>query len=174
MIQNYVRWRILQEFFNYPRKEFHIRELCRRVKLGQPSVTNHINALLKEGFLLKERKDIYPTIKAHRDDEQFKRYKRFNTILQLQKTGLMDSLYDQTMPDVIVLFGSASKGEDVEESDIDIFLQAKEKKLGLEKYEKLLNRKISLFFEENFSKLNPELKNNILNGIIIKGYLKVF
>jgi len=53
-------------------------------------------------------------------------------------------------------------------------VQAEEKKLNLAKYEKLLNRKITLFFEENFSRLSKELKNNILNGIVLKGYIKVF
>lgn len=67
------------------------------------------------------------------------------------------------------MFGSASKGDDLEESDIDLFVQAPEKKIKLAKYEKLLKRKISLFFEENFSRLSKELKNNILNGNILKG-----
>ena len=79
-----------------------------------------------------------------------------------------------TEPKKIILFGSSSIGEDIETSDIDIFIQAKEKKLNILKYEKLLNRSITLFFEENFSRLNKELKNNILNGIILRGYIKVF
>jgi hypothetical protein len=33
---------------------------------------------------------------------------------------------------------------------------------------------VSLFFEEHFNELSKELRNNILNGIILKGYLKVF
>ena len=43
------------------------------------------------------------------------------------------------------------------------------------KYDKKgLNRKINIFFEDNFSRLSKELKNNILNGIKLYGYLKVF
>ncbi|MCD6464256.1 nucleotidyltransferase domain-containing protein [Candidatus Woesearchaeota archaeon] len=75
---------------------------------------------------------------------------------------------------MIVLFGSCARGEDIETSDIDLFVQAKEKALSLTKYENLLNRKISLFFKQNFLKLSNELKNNIINGIVLKGYLKVF
>ena len=77
------------------------------------------------------------------------------------------------MPDVIILFGSASKGEDIEGSDIDLYLQCEEKKLDLEKYEKELKRKINLFFEKNFNKLSEELKSNIINGDKLKGYLRV-
>lgn len=114
------------------------------------------------------------TFKANRDDELFRLYKKYDFILRVKQSGLLDYIYDSCIPEVIILFGSASKGEDIEESDIDLFVQAKDKKINVEKYEKLLNRKISLFFEENFSKLNNELKNNILNGIILRGYIKAF
>ena len=174
MIQKYSRYRILQEFFNFPRKDFQMRELSRRTKIAQPSVINHLKALLDEKLIIKEKKGIYPTFRANRDNEAFKLYKKFDLILKINQRGLIDYIYDNCVPDCIILFGSSSKGEDIEESDIDLFIQAKEKKLNIKKYEKLLNRKITLFFEENFSKLSKELKNNILNGIILKGYIKVF
>src|SRR3989344_5684717 len=161
MIQKYSRYRILQEFFDFPRKDFQIREISRRIKLAQPSVINHLKALLKENFIIKEKKGIYPTFKANRDNEMFKIYKKTDLILKIKHSGLLDYLYDSCLPNAIILFGSASKGEDIEESDIDIFIQSPNKKMLLEKYEKLLKRKLSLFFEENFSKLNNELKNNI-------------
>jgi len=174
MIQKYSRYRILQKFFDFPRKEFYMRELSRRTKIAQTSVINHLKALLREKLIIKKKDGIYPSFKANRDNDMFKIYKKFDLILRINQTGLLNYIYDSCLPDCIILFGSASRGEDVEESDIDLFVQAREKKLNLEKYEKLLNRKISLFFEENFSRLSKELKNNILNGIILKGYIKVF
>ena len=174
MLQNYSRYKILQEFFDFPRKDFQMREISRRTKLSQSSVTNHLKNLLKEGFILKEKKGIYPTFISNRDNLRFRIYKKFNLLIRLYETGLLDYLYDSCFPNSIILFGSSSKGEDIEESDLDIFVQAKTKKLNLEKYEKLLNRRISIFFEDNFLKLNSELKNNILNGTVLKGYIKVF
>ncbi len=174
MIKKYSRYRILQEFFDSPRKDFQMREISRNTKISQPSVIAHLKTLVKEELIIKEKKGIYPTHRANRENELFKIYKKTDLILRMYKIGLINYLYDSCLPNVIILFGSASKGEDIEESDIDIFIQSPEKKFKLEKYEKLLNRKISPFFEENFSKLNSELKNNILNGVIIKGYLKVF
>lgn len=151
-----------------------MRDLSRRTKIAQPSVINHLKALAKEGLVIKEKKGIYPTFKANRDNEIFKLYKKFDLIYKIHKTGLLDLIYDSCLPDVIILFGSASKGEDIEESDIDLFIQSKEKKLNLERYEKLLNRRVALFFKENFSRLSRELKNNILNGIVLRGYIKIF
>ncbi len=174
MLQKYNRYRILQEFFDFPTKGFLIRELSRRTGIGQPSVINHLKALMDEGLIIKEESTPYPTFKANRENEVFKTLKVFDLILRMKQSNFLNYLYDSCLPDVIILFGSAAKGEDIEQSDIDLFLQAKEKKLKLDKYEQLFNRKISLFFEENFSKLNDELKNNILNGIVLKGYIKVF
>ena len=174
MLQNYSRYKILQEFFDFPRKDFHMREISRRTKISQSSVTNHLKNLLKEGFILKEKKGIYPAFISNRDNLRFRIYKKFGLLLRLHETGLIDYIYDSCFPNSIILFGSSSKGEDIEESDLDIFVQAKTKKLNLKKYEKLLNRRITIFFEDNFLKLSSELKNNILNGIILKGYIKVF
>ena len=174
MIQKYSRYKILQQFFDFPRKNFQMREISRKTKISQPSVINHLNALLKEKLLLKEKKGIYFSFQANRENELFKLYKKFDLIYKLNNNGLLDYIYDACTPNAIILFGSASKGEDIEESDIDLFVQSQQKKLNLEKYEKILNRKINLFFEEKFAKLSNELKNNILNGILLRGYIKAF
>ena len=174
MIEKYSRYRILQKFFDFPTKDFQMREISRITKISQPSVMNHLKALLKEGFVLKEKKGIYPTYRANRENELFKIYRKTDIIQRIYRTGLSEHVYNSCMPNAIILFGSASKGEDIENSDIDFFIQSSEKKIELKKYEKLLNRKISLFFKEDFSKLSNEIKNNILNGIVVRGYLKVF
>ncbi len=174
MIQKYSRYRILQEFFNSPTKNFYVRELSRRIKLSQPSVTLHLKALVKEDLILKEKKGIYPSFRANREDELFKLYKQHDIVLRLHQSGLLSYIYDSCTPNAIILFGSASRGEDVEGSDIDLFIQSPEKKLNLSEFEKELNREISLFFGENFLRLGHELKNNILNGRVLHGYLEVF
>ncbi len=174
MIQNYGKYKVLKVFFDSPTKNFQVREISRLIKLGQPSVTNYLKYLVKEDFIIKENKGIYPSFKANRENELFKLYKKFDIIIKISSSGLLDYLKDNYLPSSIILFGSASKGEDIETSDIDIFIQSKEKKLNLDKYEKLLKRRISLFFKEDFNKLTAEMKNNILNGEILRGYIKIF
>ena len=173
MIQNYSRYKILQEFFDAPRKGFYIRELSRRVRLAQISVTNHLNALRKEGFMVKERGGIYNVFKANRENPQFRLLKQQNVVWRLHTGGLISYLEETLHPNCMVLFGSASRGEDTEESDIDIFIQAGETMLNLEKYEKRLKRKINVLFETDLKALSKELLNNIVNGHILAGYLKV-
>jgi len=174
MVRKNSTYLVLQEFFNFPRKNFQMREISRRTRISHPSVLAHLKNLVDEALVIKEKKEIYYSYKANRESEIFELYKKTALLNKIKEIGLLDYIYDKCMPDAIILFGSASKGEDTEESDIDIFVQTKEKKLNLDKYEGILNRKIMLFFKENFSKLPDELKNNILNGIILKGYIKVF
>lgn len=151
-----------------------MRELSRRVKLAQVSVINHLTALIKEGLVLKEKKGLYPSFRANRENKEFKLLKRQNLVWRIYKSGLMDVIDERVKPNCIVIFGSGSRGEDTEESDIDLFVQASETSLDLQLYEKALNRKINLLFESELKTLSKELFNNIINGQVLYGYLKVF
>ena len=172
MIQNYNTYKILRVFFDCPTKKFQLREISRLTNLGMPSVINHVKKLEKEDFIKKISGGVYDSYMSNRT-EKFNFYKRNDVLIRLQESSLIEFLVDELMPDVIVLFGSASRGEDVEESDIDLFLLAEEKDVNLRKFEEKLKRKINLHFEEKISDLPKELLNNIINGIVLYGYLKV-
>jgi len=173
MIQKYTTYKILRLFFDFPTKRFQLREICRILKMGMPSVKNHIIRLEAGGFIKKEKKGIYVSYVSSRADI-FKLYKRNDILLRLHESRLVDFLAETFVPDAIVLFGSASRGEDIETSDIDLLVVAKEKDIDLKKFEKKLNRKISLHFEDDIPKIPKELLNNVINGIVVSGYLKVF
>ena len=169
------RWKVLQLFFiDSDRDNIGLREISRLTGLSTPSVKLHLDKLVKEDILQKGDFRGMPVYWAHQADERFRYLKKINTINKLYSTGLIEYLVNVCQPDVIILFGSASRGEDMKESDIDIYIQSEEKKLALTEYERKLQRKIQLHCYTNFNKLSPELKNNILNGIIIEGYLKIF
>ena len=179
MLKNYNKYKLLKVFFDDPYPEgsgFQLREISRLINLAPKSVMIYLSELEKNNLILKLKHRIhkYPVYIANRDNENFRFYKKIDIIISLKDSGLLNFLEKQCMPDVIVLFGSASKGEDLLNSDLDLFLLCKEKKLNLDKFEKVIKRKINIFFSEEFNKLSKELKNNILNGIIMGGYLKVF
>ena len=173
MLRDYTTYRILQVFFNYPKGQFQLREICRILKLGMPSVRNHIRKLEGLGFIKKEKHGVYDSYTSNRTGI-FKVYKRNDIVIRMYESGLIELLSDAFTPDSIVLFGSASRGEDIETSDIDLLIIAKEKDADVKKFERMLNRKISLHFETNASKMPKELLNNVINGIVLYGYLKVF
>lgn len=174
MIQKYSRYRVLTVFFREPRKIFHIREISRLVKLSQPSVTLHLKELAKENIILKTSEGLYGGYKANRESDTFRILKLQNTVFILHESGCINILTEKIMPQSIILFGSAAKGEDTKESDIDLFIEGKETEVNMEKFEKVINRKISLFFKEDFKELSKELKNNIVNGIKLYGFLRAY
>lgn len=167
---------MLQAFFDDPETEFQLREISRKTDIAPTSAKLHLRALVKEGLLLIKPHRIhkYPLYAANRNAEKFKLFKRINTIALISESGLLDHLTDVFIPDATILFGSSSKGEDTKDSDLDIFMLCREKRADLGKFEKATGRRINLFFAEDFSKLSKELKNNIINGILLRGYLKVF
>jgi predicted nucleotidyltransferase len=173
MFKDYTTYRVLQLFFDFPSKRFHLREICRMAGLGMPSVRLHIKKLEKMGFIKKEKSGIYQTYISTKN-ELFKLYKKIDLLVRLYESGLVNFLIENFLPNAIVLFGSASRGEDVETGNIDLLVVASEKDADLKIFEKRLNRKIALHFKPKISEIPKELLNNIINGILVYGYFKVF
>ena len=172
MIQKCSIWKVFAGFAENPKKPYQIRELSREIKLAHTSIRIHLKELEKNNLIKKEKVGVYNAYKANFDDENFRFYKKILNMINLKESGIIKELENKITPDGIILFGSYAKGEDIETSDIDIFIIAKEKNIDLKKYEKKLNRKIQLLFSEDINKLPKELQNNILNGIILTGFLR--
>ena len=70
----------------------------------------------------------------------------------------------------IILFGSYSKGDDTTSSDIDIaIIGVKEKENDLAKFNKILERTITINFYSSFKSIHKNLLDNILTGILLSG-----
>ena len=92
-----------------------------------------------------------------------------NNLFILYDSGVIEFLKNKIMPNSIVLFGSFSRGEDLEESDIDLFIESEIKVIDLKKFEKKLKRKINLNFNSNINNLKKPFLNNLINGIVLYG-----
>ncbi len=178
MLQKYNRWKVARVFFNEPRKEHYLREISRKSGLSTTSVKKHLESLkdekIIEGAEVKRGERTYPLYKAQTFSDKYKKLKKTDFLYRMENTGLLEYLEETFSPDCIVLFGSASRGEDTEDSDIDLFLQAEERNVELDEYEEGLNRKIQLHLNPDFKDYPEELKNNIANGIVLRGFLEVF
>ncbi len=181
MIQNYSRWKVLQVFFDdpNPKEGFTIRWISKHIDLASTSVKLHLDALSKEGkygypLVIRSKGVSYPTYWANSASELFRFYKKMDMLFRLEESKLLQFLSEKFHPRAVVLFGTASRGEDVRDSDVDIFLLAKEGKAELAKYEQFLKRKVELHFSDDINKVPKELRNNIINGTLLRGYLKVF
>lgn len=172
MLQNDNRYKILDLFFKFPRKDFQLREISRLTKIALPSTKNYLEGLSKNQLILENRETLYKSYNANIENKEFRLYKKVSTLIKLE--DLISEIEDKINPDVIILYGSASKGEDLEDSDIDLFVIGKEKAININIFEKKLNRKINIIFENSLKNVSKEFLNNLINGIILSGYLKVF
>ena len=168
--------RVLEVFFTNPSKEHYLMEISRTTKIAHTSVKKSLSELIKHRIikqeLQKKGKRKFPVYKAKIDYKVFRKYKALYNLTSLLESGLINLLEEKLTPKSIVIFGSYTRGEDNEESDIDIFVETIEEKIDVSVFEKKLNRKIQLHFKEDFTNYQKELKNNIINGIVLQGFLE--
>lgn len=166
-------YKILEVFIKHPNKDFSIRGIARELNLNHATVLKHIGNLLRLNLVRKKEETLYPTYYASTENSKYRLYKKNYVVFKITESGLIDFIQEKTLASCIVLFGSCAKGVFTEESDIDLFVEAKESKLELKKYEKKLKRKINLLFEPKINLLSKELRNNIINGIGLYGFIKI-
>ena len=174
MFKKYNRYKVLKVFLDSPTQEFGLREIGRLAKLAPVSVLNYLEEFEKEELIIKLEKKGRPVYKAERENENFIFYKKLSILYELNDSGLIEYLWQKLAPQALILYGSHAKGEAIENSDIDIFVIGKKKEINLKKFENTFRREIHLILDDNIKNIPKELKNNLVNGIILKGYLKMF
>lgn len=176
MIRKNIKELIKGYFFLNPTSKLRVRQIEKTLKLPLPSVIKYCRELIKEGILttIKTGNVIFYT--ADRANEKFLLEKKLFNIRQIYQSGLIDYLRQELSNPVIVLFGSYAKGEDIETSDIDIYIETPSKnETSLDEFERKLQRKIQVFQHRSITEIkNNNLANNIINGITLNNYVEVF
>ena len=171
-----IKERIKEYFFMNPTAKLRVRQIEREMKMPLPSVIRYCKELEKEEILKKESISGVSTYSADRNSKKFLTAKRLFNINLIFESGLIGHVVKEYFNPVIVLFGSYSKGEDIEDSDIDLYIETQKKQeFNLQKFEKILGRSIQVF---NYRKIrevpNHHLSNNIINGITLNNFLEAF
>lgn len=153
------------------------RTIAHYLKVSPTAVSKSLKNLKKEGIINIENyigsKNVL-SIELNRDLQKNISLKRIENLKIIYDSLLIDSLIDFFPGSTIILFGSYSRGEDITSSDIDIaIIGSKEKKISLEKFEKIFQRKININFYNSLKEININLRNNILNGIVLAGGIEI-
>lgn len=168
MLQKCSYFRVLEVFFKEPTKIHFIKEISRKISLAHTSVRNNIRNLEKEGLIEKKESKPFDGFIAKREDEKFTFYKQVYNLYSLSE--LKEEITKKIAPKALVLFGSYQRGEDIEESDVDLLVVTKVKKdLDIKKYEKIMMREIHLTFVESLEKLGKGVRDNVKRGWILYG-----
>ena len=173
MITKDNNYKVMEYFFKYPNRTFHIRELARLTGLSSTGVIKIVKKLKKGHLLVSKKARMVEEVKPDFDG-RFVIMKRLYNLFSILDCGLLEYLKTFfELPKAIILFGSYSSGLDTEKSDIDVaIVDGKKDMPDLSKFETKLARKINLHII-NIEKASAEFKNSIANGIVLHGFAEV-
>jgi predicted nucleotidyltransferase len=165
--------KVMELFFKYPYRDFHIRELARLTKLSSTGIIKIIGRLKHEKLLTSKKFKNLEQIRPNFDGRFFL-IKRLYNIYSLYDSGLVETIKSYyEMPNAIILFGSYSSGTDSEKSDIDLVVISNKKEMpDLKKFETKLTRKINLHIID-MKNTPKEFINSLANGIILDGFAEM-
>ncbi len=148
------------------------RGIARILEVSQPAVMKAIPKLEKEGMIKVEQDTESKrwSIEMNRDNHKAMQLKRVDNLKQIYESGLADFLENELAGAAIILFGSYARGEDTDQSDMDIaVIGRKEKQVNVASFHKMLERPIHLSFYDSFEKMHKDIKDNICSGIVLAG-----
>ncbi|MCD6476887.1 MAG: nucleotidyltransferase domain-containing protein [Candidatus Aenigmarchaeota archaeon] len=142
ILGNKIPLKILRFLMNNPSSEFYEKELIEKLKISKGSVRKWLILLEKMKFILIKRKGRLKIIKINKENSLVKQIKILNTMFKI-----VPYLYKEKIDAEVYLFGSCSRGENDEKSDIDILIIAKNKERStiITKVKKI-NKKIKITF----------------------------
>jgi len=171
-----IKETIKEFFFVNPNAKLRVRGIEKKLKLPLPSVIRYCKELKKEAILTTIKTDNVVFYTADKTSNCFLFQKKLYNIKSMYTSGLMEFIKIELNNPAVIVFGSYSKGEDVENSDIDLYIETpSSKNISLNEFENTLSRKIQVFRYRGLKEIrNINLANNIINGIILNGYVEVF
>lgn len=165
-------------FFDAPSARLGLREIGRRADLAHTALDPHLERLMVAGVVEADKEvqgsRTYPVYGAHTSSEGYRAHKRLDMVQRIHRCGLVERLEEHYVPDAIVLYGSAARGEDVEGSDVDLFVAAGDRpEPDLVRFETALARSLQLLVRPEPATAPAELRNGLANGVVLYGYLRV-
>ena len=176
-----LNWTVLQrKIFRFlcmnAGKNFNLSEIARNLKVSPTAVSKSFINLKKEKIIIINEKGAMNLllIELNLENQRVMELKRVENLSMIYESELISFLSETIPGATIILFGSYSRGDDDYSSDIDLaIIGGKEKSIDLLKFEKILKKKIVLNFYNNLKDIEKNLKNNLLNGIVLNGALEL-
>lgn len=151
--------------------------IAKYLNVSQPAVSKALPFLEKEELvrMQKDKETGRFSIELNRENHKIMQLKRSDNLRLIYESELADFLEKEFAGATIILFGSYSRGDDTLKSDIDFAIVGRKNKLvNLEKFEKILERKININFYDSFKDIHKNLKENLFNGIVLIGGIELW
>lgn len=174
-------WKIMQLFYKEKGVKLHLREIARRTKLHEPSVTRFLHSLEKESILSAEKDANLKKYSVKKSKMAYLLFEMFD-IEKLERLPANRKnaiqYYLEKLPEkpvFAILFGSTAKETYAEKSDIDILIVVNKKveaKEAEQEADALAGIKISTFQirYEDFLKELKLKEDKVVGSAINTGY----
>src|SRR3989338_8976597 len=168
---------ILELFFNYPTKHWHFKAIKEIIPIADNKISKWLKRFQKEGLInrIKPRREM-PYYIANHESAHYRNTKKLFAFTKLHESGFLDYLTSLEKANTIILFGSLTRSDWYNESDIDLFIYGDIDHLNAGIYLSKLHREIQIFSgknEEDLKQMGPALLRNILKGITLKGDIPI-
>lgn len=174
-----ARLKVVYWFFAYPSTPFSLNDLVENLDISKTTANRVILSLIDEGFLLKEEIGKVWRITCNLQHPYNLTIKVPYHLSLLYNSGVIDEIYKHfSGAKAIILFGSYRKGDDNEKSDLDIAVEVLDNKplevtrlgnLDFLGFRKNVPVNVHVFSR---NKIDLNLFANIVNGIILSGFLE--
>jgi len=165
--------KIIKLLADFPAKEFYAQEIAQKLKFSKASASGLLKRLSAKEVISKKAKG---HMKFYQINQKSPGIKKFRINLALEKINpLLPKL--KKFSQKIILFGSASRGEQTADSDIDLFVLTDNKdeaRAVLKKINKKLSVKAVIKTPGEWSEMEikePEFHRAILSGITLYEYV---
>jgi len=176
MLLNKNKLRILEEFSTDYSKKIYGRNVAKKLKMNQKTVSNILNELEKENilkFALEGKNkcyylnEFYPYLKEIIQLIEIQR--KINFLEKYKKLKDLFLKLEERSEGVLIIFGSYANFGANEKSDLDVFFMGDIKDVG--DLEEIYNLKINVIksSRKKFNKSEHIIKEIIKNHIILKG-----
>ncbi len=168
-----VEQRIIKLLADYPEKEFYSQEIAKKVRCSKASASNILRLLSAKKMIFRKVKGYMKFYQINAQNAEVKKF-RINLVLE-EINPLLPKL--KKLSQRIILFGSASRGEQTSGSDIDLFILSTDKnKISklLKKIKRRLPIKAIIETPSDWSEMEvkePEFYQEVMNGITLYNYV---
>ena len=163
---------VLDFLIEKPAKEFHIREIARKLMISSSTAKISLDKLKKEKFITEKKITNLRIFKSNIENKLIQERKKTINIDMITKSSILEKIQNPTS---IVLFGSFAKGTNNEDSDIDILIITNNKKpidlLDIKGHELQIIQLTPLEWKEKVKKDKPFYHEVITTGIPLIGEL---
>ena len=162
----------LEPFFEDCYRRISVREYAKIMKISPPTASTLLKEFAKGGLLIKSSDRNYLFFNANIQNKEFLDLSRIYWRNKLSE--VLDLIEKKVISPTVILFGSLSKAEVKNDSDVDLAILGVKKEIDFSILEKKLKRKVQVFWFKSIDDIkNKELANNIINGYVLIGKLNL-